>query len=886
VTPRRDGSVDDELQFHLDSRADALVAGGMARDAARAQALREFGDLEDARRYMTRIDMRLGTTRRRRDYMGDFIQDLRYALRRLRSAPAFAITAMLTLALGIGANAAIFSLVYGVLVRPLPFPEPDRLYAVYSANRTADQLRGAVSPVDLDDWRASRQVIEDIGGYFWAEGSSGTDMTGRGAPRRLSAVTVSPGFFTALGVQPLQGRLPREDELVRGGQDTFALLTHGFWIREFAGATDVVGSTITLGGRPHVVIGVLPPTLRFPTGDADVFLSHSAIPDTAIPRIRPVRVLSVVARARPGATEEQVRAEMMAITARLAQQYPEDRAWDAATIVPLADVISGPVEQGLLVLFGAVGLVLLMACVNVTSLQLARAAGRGREIAVRLALGARRGRLVRQLLTESLLVGVLGGVAGIGLAAVGLEGLLALAAGQVPRSAEVGLDPVVMFFAAAVSLVSGVLVGLAPALRISRGGVQQTLRDGGRNVAGAGQRRLRRGLVIAEVAVAMMLVVGAGLMARSFLALTQVDAGFNPDRLLAVQFTIDPARHADPAPAPARPPGFGSPYARHYQQLIEKVRTLPGIVSAAAVKDPPFRGNGERNGFMLPGRSVPPGQDPPSATVIHVSEGYFKTIGARVDGREYTVHDRAGAPFVLVVNEAFARQHFPGERAVGKTVLFGRGVPVEIIGVVNDIRQVAIAEPARPTMYLHNLQNSRVKTTIVARTAGDPLAMAEAVRQAIWSLDPNQAITAVFTFEDAVSRALARPRLLTVLLGAFGVLGLALGAVGLYGVLASLVGEQRREIGVRLALGASPRDVQAMVIRGGLRLAGLGIVIGLAGAWGLTRFLDAVLYGVGPSDPATFAGMMVVFVMTALAASWLPARRASRLDPVETLRTE
>ena len=886
MTPRRDGSVDDELQFHLDSRTDALVAAGMARDDARAQALREFGDLEDARRYMTRVDVRLEATRRRRNYMGDFVQDVRYALRRLRSTPAFAITAILTLALGVGANTAIFSLVYGVLMRPLPFPEPGRLYAVYSANRTADQLRGSVSPVDLDDWRASRQVIEDIGGYFYAEGSSGVDMTGRGAPRRLSAVTVSPGFFAALGVQPIEGRLPREDEMVRGGADTFALLTHGFWIREFAGAAGVVGSTITLGGRPHVVLGVLPPALRFPTGDADVFLSHSAIPDSAIPRIRPVRVMSVVARARPGVTEVQVRAEMMTIAARLAQQYPENRAWDTATVVPLAEVISGPVERGLLVLFGAVGLVLLMACVNVTSLQLARAAGRSREIAVRLALGARRGRLVRQLLTESLVVGAMGGAAGMGLAALGLEGLLALSAGQVPRSAEVRLDTVVMLFAAAVSLTSGVLVGLAPALRVSRGGLQQTLRDGGRNVAGAGQRRLRRGLVVAEVAVAMMLVVGAGLMARSFLALTRVDAGFNPDRLLAVQFTIDTARHASPTPAPAGQPGVGSPYARYYQDVIEKVRTLPGIVSAAAVKDPPFRGNGERNGFMLPGRSVPPGQDPPSATVIHVSEGYFRTIGARIDGREYTAHDRAGAPFVLVVNEAFARQFFPGERAVGKTVLLGRNVPVEIIGVVNDIRQVAMAEPARPTMYVHNLQNSRSKTTIVARTAGEPMAMAESIRQAIWSLDPNQAITAVFTFDEAVSRALARPRLLTVLLGAFGALGLALGAVGLYGVLASLVGEQQREIGVRLALGAQPGQVQAMVIRGGLRLALLGIAVGLVGAWGLARFLDAVLYGVGPADPATFATVVAVLLLTAVGASWLPARRAARLDPVETLRVE
>jgi predicted permease len=886
VTPHRDGSVDDELQFHLDSRTDALVEAGMAPDAARAQARREFGDLEDARRYMTRVEMHLETARRRRDYMGDFQQDVRYALRRLRSAPAFAITAILTLALGIGANTAIFSLVYGVLVRPLPFPEPERLYAVYSANRTADSLRAPVSPVDLDDWRAARTGIHDLGGYWYAEGSSGVDLTGRGSPRRLSAVYFTAGFLEALAVRPEAGRLPREDELVRGGPDTVVLLTHGFWTREFGASPDAVGSTITLNDRPFAVIGILPASLRFPAEDADVFVPYSTIPDSSIPRLRVVRVLSVVARARAGVSTDAVTGEMNAIAGRLAEQYPENRAWGAATVVPLAEVISGPVQNSLLVLLGAVGLVLLMACANVTSLQIARAAGRGREVAVRLALGARRGRLVRQLITESLVVGALGGIAGVAVAAMVLAGLLALAAGQLPRATEVSLDLTVVSFAAVVALASGLMVGLLPALRISRSSVQQALRDGGRSVAGVGHRRLRHGLVVLEVGVAMVLVVAAGLMGRSFLALHAADLGFRPDRLLAVQFTIDDARHAGPAPAGPPAPGAGSPYALYYQEVIEKVRTLPGVLSAAAVKDPPFRGNGERNGFNLPGRPAGAGRDAPSATVIHVSEGYFATIGARVDGREFTTRDRGGAPVVLVVNEAFARQYFPGERAVGKTVLVGRGVPVEIVGVVNDIRQVAMHEPARPTMYLHNLQNSRVKTTLVARTAGEPLAMAEAVRQAIWSIDPAQAITSVFTFEEAVSRAMARPRLLTVLLGAFGLTGLALGAVGLYGVLASLVGERRREIGVRLALGARPSDVVAMVVRGGLGLAVLGAALGVAGALVLGRYLSAVLYGVGPTDVRTFAVMSGVLLLTAGLASWIPARRAARVDPVETLRVE
>ncbi|HUL75566.1 MAG TPA: ABC transporter permease, partial [Vicinamibacterales bacterium] len=686
--PRRD-DVDAEVQFHLDLRTSELMGEGHSEADARAQAVREFGDIDDARRYMARLEIQTDAAGRRRRYVDDFRHDLTYAFRRLRGAPAFAATVVLTLAIGIGANTAIFSIVNGVLLRPLPFPRPHDLYAAYSANRTAAQLQASVSAVDLDDWRAQRRAIDDLGGYFYGEGSTGVALTGRGAPRWLSAVFVTPGFFTALGVQPREGRLPREDEMVRGGHDTVAVLSYGFWRQEFAGSRAVVGSTIQLNGRPYDVLGVLPPEMRFPTGDIDVFVPYSVIPDSGIPRIRPVRVLNVVARARPGVPEDAVLAELMAITGRLAAQYPEDRAWDAATVVPLGDVVTGPVRQGLLVLFGAVGLVLLIACVNVAGLQLARAMGRGREMAVRLALGARRGRLVRQLLTESLMLSFVAGAVGVGLAWLGVAGLLALSAGQLPRADDVTLDWAAVAFALGASVLAGLSFGAAPALRSSRADAQLVLRDTGRSIVSPGQNRLRAALLVLEVAVAMVLVVGAGLMSRSFLALVDVDPGFRADHLLAVQFTIDADRHAAPPGAPAAP-NAGSAFTAYYSQVIEKVRTLSGVVSAAAVKDPPFRGNGERNGYTVPGRAVPPGEDPPSATVIHISDGYFRTIGARmIDGREFTEHDRAGAPLVLVVNEAFARRVFPGERAVGKTLLMGRDVPVEIIGVVNDIRQVA-----------------------------------------------------------------------------------------------------------------------------------------------------------------------------------------------------
>jgi predicted permease len=881
---RRDirADVDDELRFHLRTRADELSARGLACDEAFRQARLEFGDLEGARRYMRRMEY--GTERRRRwrDDMGEFRQDVRYALRRLRGAPAFATAAILTLALGIGANAAIFSIVNGVLLRPLPVPDPDRLYAVYSANRTAGQFQAPASPLDLDDWRAGRRVIEDLGGYFYLEGSTGIDLTHRGQPRRLAAVFVTPGFFSTLGVTAAEGRLPRETELVRGGPDKIVLLSHGFWMREFGGSREAIDATLTLNGAPYQVLGVLPADFRFPTDEADVFVPYSTIPDSAIPRIRPVRVLSVVARACKGVTRDEVQTEMNGIAGTLAAQYPEDRAWDEATVLPLHEVITGQVRRGLFVLLGAVGFVLLIACGNLASLQLARSIGRAREMGVRIALGARRGRLVRQLLTESLVLAAVGCAAGLVLAKALIAALLALGASQLPRAAEVRLDGTALAFSVGLTIVTGLLFGLLPALRSTSTDVQQMLREGGRTTSGADSHRLRTGLVVAEVALAVVLVVGAGLMGRSFAALLHVDAGFRSDHLVAVQFTIDASRHAAPALVTA-----GSPYTLFYQQVIEKVRKLPGVVSAAAVKDPPFRGNGERNSVMVPGIPLPAGQDPPTATAIHVSDGYFATIGARmVDGREFAPRDRADAPLVIVVNEAFARQFFPATRAVGQTVLLGRNTPAEIVGVVNDIRQVAMAEPARPTMYYDNLQNSRVKTTIVARTFGEPLASARAIRDAVWSLDPNQTITAMFTLDDAVNRALARPRLLTVLLASFGAIGLGLGVVGLYGMLVFLVHERRREIGVRLTLGAQPADIRAMFLRRGLLLTAVGMAIGLTAAIGLSQALAAVLFGIGPTDPATFAGVALVLFLTAAIASWLPARRAASVDPVEVLRSE
>jgi predicted permease len=878
--------VDAELQFHIDSRTEALLREGWAPDAAREQALREFGDLDDARTYIRRVDADIESQLRRRNFMSELRQDLAYGLRTLRRAPTFTLTAILTIALGVGANTAIFSVVHGVVFKPLPFPEPQALVKVWSANPGANSRQAPVSAVDLDDWRAQRTQFADIGGWWFAEGGSGIDLTGTGDPQRLSVAYVSPGFFPTLRVQPFAGRLPREDEMVRGSDDRVIVLSHGLWQRRFGAQRNVLDSTLTLNGQPYRVVGVMEPSMRFPSDRVEAWIPFSTIPDQSIPRIRPVRLLDVVGRLKPGVSIEQASQDMNAIAQRLSRTYPENQNWSQATVMPLSDAITGNVRRGLVALLGAVGFVLLLACVNVASLLLARASVREREVALRLSLGATPGRLVRQMMTESLLLAMIGGAVGVAGAMFGSRALVSMAAGQLPRSSEVTLDATVLLFAVLASLVTGVLFGVAPALRAGSTDLQASLREAGRTLVSGASQRLRTGLVIAEVSLAVVLIVGAGLMTRSFVQLLRVDLGFRPDNLLAVNFTISTSRHT------------GQAYRLVYREMIDRVRAVPGLVSVAAAKHAPFRGNGERIGFVPEGLTLGPGDQPPTAPLIHISDGYFATIGARMlQGREYTVQDGAlnsptpGAPPVFtgtptfIVNKAFADEHFPGTSAIGKTLALGEA-RIAIIGVVNDIRQVSVEEPAQPTIYVNNMMNSRVQVTMVARTRGDPLAMTAAVRDAIWSVDRDQTITSISTFDRFVGEAVARPRLLTVLLGLFGTLGLVLGAVGLYGVLSYLVSSRQREIGVRIALGASRGSVLGMVVRRGLVMAAVGIAIGLLAAFTLTRYLRDVLFGVEPGDPVTYAIVVLSMLLVAALASVIPARRAATVDPAIAFRAD
>jgi predicted permease len=810
-------------------------------------------------------------------------QDVRFALRTLAKNPAFTAVAVITLALGIGANSAIFSVVNGVLLKPLPFPHPEQLLRVWQNNTSATSSSpGPISAVNLDDWRARRRLLADLGGYWYTDGQSGTDLTGNGEPQRLSATFVTPGFWNTLGVAPAVGRTPRDDEMVRGSNDHVVVLSNAFWTRQYGAQRAVVGSRLMLGGESYEVVGVMPPDFRYPSPRVDIYIPFSTIPDHAIPRIRPVRVLAMVGRMKPGVTLAQANAELNGIAKALAEEYPNDNGTAAAaSAASLQESIVGKIRTSLLILLGAVGFVLLIASVNLASLLLARASARDRELAIRAALGAARSRIIAQLFIESMVLSIIGGALGVGVAVLGSNMLLRLGAGQLPRADEVALDGTVLLFTAGISIVTGIVFGLAPAIRASRPQLQNSLREGARGAThGAGG--LRNSLVVAEVALAMILVVGAGLMTRSFVKLTHVDLGFVPDHRLAVNFSLSTARH--PAPGEVQ---------QVYSSILSKVRALPGVVAAGAIRDLPFRGDGENVGFLVPGAVPGRNGELPTSALMFTSDGFFDAMGIPlIAGRDLSPRDIASAPPVFVVNQAFVKKFFAGRNPVGQSVGVGNnqatGQPnqIQIVGVVGDVHQTSVDETPEPRVYASALQIFRVKVNLVVRTREDPALMIKRVEDAIRAAEPQQTVTAAFTMDDAVGEAVARPRLLTVLLGLFGAMGLVLGALGIYGVLAYLVTQRTREIGVRVALGASTSNVLAMIVGSGLRLAGLGIAIGFAGALGLTRLMSGVLYGVTATDPLTFSGVALALFGVAAVASWLPAARAARVDPLVAMRAE
>jgi len=807
--------------------------------------------------------------------MRTMLQDARYALRMLARSPAFTLAAVATLAVGIGANAAIFSLVRAVLLRPLPFAQPERLVALWEANDGKGWSRMPASPPNYLDWKAQSRSFESMGAY--------TDTTlvaterGGSDAQRLDGAAVTSGFFETLGVSAVHGRVFRESE-TSPGHPAVVVLGHAVWTRRFGADPGIVGRTIRLDGDAYEVIGVMPASFRFPEPTADFWVPLSFPADVGTQR--GAHYLDVVARLRPGVTAAAARAEIRGIADRLRVAYPRSNTGYTAGATPLSESLVGEVAPALTMLLGAVGLVTLVACANVENLLLARAARRRPEIAIRTALGAGRARLVRQLLTESAVLAVLGAAAGLALAEASLDSIVRLAPASVPRLAQVRLDGGVLLFTAAWTVASVAIFGLAPALAALRSRPMHALRGHGADAGGPPRRvGARQILVVAQVALALVLSAGAGLLIRSLARLSAVDPGFRAEGGLTYSLTLPGSRYPNEAACGA-----------FVDRLLERMQALPGARSAGAIFGLPLTGMSFSSSFRP--SDAPPADDEPSAQLRLATRSYFGTMGIPVvAGRGFTEADRRGAPIVILISESAARKFFPRGDAIGRRLRFGARpsqtrVEGEVVGVVGDVRDAELGAGPTPEFYGSLEQVPTDQFHVVVRAAGAPDRLAASARAAVASLDPELAVSGLSTLDDVVRRSVARPRFMVQLLLVFASLALLLCAIGVYGVTAYAVSRRTREIGIRMALGADRASVRAMVLREAARLAAAGVGLGLAGAFAATRLLRGFLFEIGPADPLTHAAVAVLLGAVAVAASALPARRAARLDPIAALRTE
>jgi putative ABC transport system permease protein len=807
--------------------------------------------------------------------MDSLLQDVRLSLRRLTRTPGFSLVIVVTLALGIGANTAIFSVVDGILLRSLPFRAPDELVMMFGASREGAKTEDSwyTSYPDYADIRAQNRVFSEMGA--WARGTPSL-VAPNAEPMRLRASAITASLFPLVGVAPALGRafLPEEE---KPGARKVVLLGDALWRQRFGADPRIVGKSIIVDGEPHAVVGVMPSAFQFPA-QSQLWLPAT---ETLSERDRGRHGFGVIARLRPGVTLSGAERELRDIARRLEDQHPGSNADRTARLETAEQAIVGDVRPALLVLLGAVALVLLIACANVANLLLMRAASRGREVAVRSALGAGRGRLVRQYLVESVALAVAGGALGLLVAVWGVDFLVNAAPPNIPRLDEVGVDARALAFMLAVALATGVVVGIAPALRGSRVDLASTLKEGARGTVGGRGNRLRRALVIGEVALSVVLVAGAALLVRSFQHLREVDLGFRPDRLLAVQVMLPPSRGAEPERV-----------TTFFRTLRDRVAAVPGVESVALAHAHPLNPNWT-SGFAIAGRDMPPPGQGPEANLRPVSPGYFRTAGiALTRGRDFTDRDVLRAPGVVIINDAFARRYFPGQDPIGERLdrgnswFEGGAASFEIVGVVAGERFTGPGGEHQPAMYFPHAQYPFTEMELIIRTRVEPATLAAAVRSEVWRLDRTLPVDNVRTLEEVASQAVAVPRFNTALLGGFAVLALVLAAVGVYGVLSYLVSQRTGEIGVRMALGADAARVLRMVLREGVMLAGTGVVVGVVAALLATRLLGSLLFEVSATDPATFTAVTVALVAVALAASWLPARRATRVSPVEAMRSE
>lgn len=881
-----DDEVDDELKEHIEMLVRRLQHEGLSPEAARDAALHRFGDLATVQAECRTLAHDVEEQMTRQDFWQQLRQDVAYGVRTLRRSPLYSTIAVLTLAIGIGASTAIFSVVHAVLLKALPYREADRVVAIWNGYRQGgDVTTTAIAPAEFADVMEQNRAFDQVA----AVSRGGANLTGPCGsasacePERVTGYTVSPNLFTLLGASPLFGRAFTEAEGAQGAEPV-VLLSHALWMRRFGGDTAILGRTININGRLRTVIGVMPAHVRFP--DAPVgFLRDRG--DLWVPygwqnsrgEERGNQYLGFVARRKPGVSFDQALVDLGTISARFRSAFPDRYAQTAVpwglSARPLRDEMIGDVKRPLLVVLGAVLLLMLIACANVTHLSLARAAARSQEFAVRTALGAGRLRLVRQLLTESMLLGLMAGAVGIAIAIAGTRALIRLDPGIIPHLDATRVNGIVLVFAILTTVFCALVVGVLPAIRQSTTRVHAAIRAGRGNGAQP-RRRLRGALVVAEVAMALVILVGAGLLTRSFIALQRVDQGFSPGQALTFAVTLPRARYES-----------AEKMIAFHEQLQPRLAAIPGVTAASGVDPLPLGGTNWSGTFHVEGQRVPPGGQDPHGEYAVALPGFVQALGMTlVRGREFAATDGPSTPAVVIVDDRLAAKYWPGQDALGKRLSQEgpEGPFATVVGVVRHVYRVGPAREGEPQIYFPFAQHEQTPLSYSLRTAVDPMTILRAVRREVAALDPELPIARVASMSTLESAALARERFNALILVVFAGTALLLAAIGLYGVMAYLVTQRQAEIGIRLALGGGPRHVARMVIGDGMRMALTGIVLGTVASLAVGRVLKGLLYGIAPTDPVTYVVIAVTLALVALGASALPARRATKADPASALR--
>jgi predicted permease len=860
----------DELRFHVEQQTAANIAAGMAPDEARRQAVLQFGAVEGVKE-----DCR---EQRSGFWLETFIADARYALRVMRKNPGFSAIAILTLALGIGANTAIFSVVYAVLLKPLPYANPSQLVIVFAAKPQEDALTGTSYP-NLEDWRAQNTVFSALAG----DQAHDLTVTGRGEPFIANTSVVTPEIFAVLGATPLAGRTFVPDDGKQGAAPV-VILSENLWRSHFGADPKIVGQAISLDKKSFTVIGIMPAGFRSPAlrrnQDIWVPLVDDPLFTTWMTR-RGGHWLRIIGRLKPGVGIAQAQAGMEAIGARLAKEYPADNEGWTVRVSPLQSALVGDVKPALLMLLGAVGLVLLIACENIANLLLARASSRAKEMSVRIALGAARTRIIRQLLTEGAVLGLLGGIAGTVLAYWGVHSLGSLLPADVADVSAIRVDGHILAFALLLSVAASFAFGLAPALFAAGSDLQKTLREGaGRAGAGGSRQSARTILAAAEIAVAMVLLVGAGLLIRSFMMLTSVSPGFRSEHLTKAEVQLPRFEYSTP-----------QQWNSFANDLLVRIQAEPGMRDSAVAIPLPLANGFINLGFEIEGAAAPPSSKTQTANYVATSPEYFCVMGIPLlQGRSFSPADLETTPRVAIISEAMAREYFPNQNPIGKRIIFGfppdGDVSREIVGIVGDVRDVALSQKPAAMMYVPYAQAPFWGAVLVVRSNLSVAAVANAIRRDTRAIDKDLPVTDIAAMPEIVDASVAQPRFQTLLLGLFGALALILAAVGIYGVISYSMIQRTHEIGIRMSFGAQPGQVLRLVMGQGAKLALAGIAIGSAAALALTRLMRSLLFEVSPVDPLTFVGIAALLVAVALAACYVPARRAMRVDPMTALRYE